>query len=511
MRVLMVASENDALAGFKVGGIGDVVRDVPNALCQQNVSVDVVVPDYFDAHRRLDTQWIMSLFVGFRGRPEQVELYRITEQESGKPQQWLLVHPLFSAQHSVYSDDPGSRPFATDANKYALFCIAVCEWLVSAPEYQPSVLHLHDWHAATVASLIAFDAKYHSLSKLRSVYTVHNIALQGIRPLKGDESSFEAWFPNVGYDGRLLCDPRYVDCYNPVAAAIHHCDKLHLVSPTYADEVLLASDHDNGVFGGEGLEGLLAQYRDKIVGILNGCEYPEPVVSSEFSIPSFLQKTSKLIRLWMSKSAVMPTVQYLADKTAQAWLASSPEGPMLTSIGRLTDQKVLILRQSLGEGTVLDQLLTSLRQRNATFVLMGSGDSQIEFELMQHMARHSNFLFINGYDQGLSDELYELGDVFLMPSSFEPCGISQMLALRAGQPCIAHSVGGLKDTIVDGYNGFLFNGDNLQQQAQNMLSAVDRALDAMDSDKWQKMQSNSINSRFLWSESMLQYIEQLYT
>lgn len=509
MRVLMVASENDALSGFKVGGIGDVLRDVPLALSQKEVDVDVVVPDYFEIHHQLGAQWVSSLFVGFRGRPEQVELYCIPQEDKQQPRQWLLVHPLFSEHRSVYSDDPDDRPFATDANKYALFSVAVCEWLLQGG-LQLSVLHLHDWHAATVTTLIESDPKYRSLGDIHTVYTVHNIALQGLRPFKGDHSSFEEWFPTLSYDGQKLCDPRYPDCYNPVAAAINLCDKLHLVSPTYAQEVLLASDQANGYFGGEGLEGILANQQQKIVGILNGCEYDANAQNDEIGLKDFLLKTRSLVARWMAKSAVMPTVQYLADQQLIRWLEALPTGPMLTSIGRLTDQKVLMLRHVDGKHTALDKLLQTLKSSNAVFVMMGSGDSTIEFEFMQHMSRHDNFLFINGYEPSLSDDLYALGDMFLMPSSFEPCGISQMMALRAGQPCIVHSVGGLRDTVVDGYNGLLFSGENVQQQATEMLNTVSRALSLHSTKRWDNMVKHALDSRFYWADSMDRYLDELY-
>lgn len=508
MRVLMVASENDALPGFKVGGIGDVLRDVPKALVLQGVDVDVVVPDYFDLHRTGNAEWIMSLFVGFCGRPEQVELFKLPSEKTGEATQWLLSHPLFSQHGSVYCDDDHDRPFATDANKYALFSVAVCEWLTKMPQ-KPDVLHLHDWHAATIASLIEFDQKYQLLMNLRTVYTVHNIALQGIRPFKGDASSFEHWFPNIGYNGQVLCDPRYPDCYNPVAAAINLCDKLHLVSPTYAEEVLRPSNIAEGYFGGEGLEALLNQHRGKIVGILNGCEYAERH-SASVNHTNFLQETDYHIIQWMAKSPVVKTSQYLAHRRALAWLEELPTGPMMTSIGRLTDQKALLLKQRDSNGTALDRILRLLEKSKASLVMMGSGDANLEFEITQHMARHDNFLFINGYNPKLSDDLYDLGDMFLMPSSFEPCGISQMMALRAGQPCIVHGVGGLKDTIVDGYNGFIFNGENLAHQADEMVLCVERALQTFNTPTWDNMVRHALDSRFLWSDSMKRYMDELY-
>src|SRR6056300_946863 len=133
---------------------------------------------------------------------------------------------------------------------------------------------------------------------------------------------------------------------------------------------------------------------------------------------------------------------------------------LFTSVGRLTDQKVLLLRQTMHNGkSLLDNLLLQIKGR-ARLVLLGSGDPLLEQFLLEVAGRHSNFIFLRGFSIGLSECLYRAGDLFLMPSSFEPCGISQMLAMRAGQPCLVHAVGGLLDTVTDGSDGFVFSGDN---------------------------------------------------
>jgi len=187
-------------------------------------------------------------------------------------------------------------------------------------------------------------------------------------------------------------------------------------------------------------------------------------------------------------------------------------GPLVTSIGRLTDQKVLLLRKNIGHKDTFSELLNHLDTKNGRMIILGSGDKQIELEFTQLMAKHDNFLFLNGYGHELSEDLYLLGDLFLMPSSFEPCGISQMLALRAGQPCLVHSVGGLKDTIKHLDNGFCFNGESITEQQENLMSTFKQSLNIniSNSSQWQNIVTKAKQARFNWQDSAKSYIADLY-
>ena len=129
-----------------------------------------------------------------------------------------------------------------------------------------------------------------------------------------------------------------------------------------------------------------------------------------------------------------------------------------------------------------------------------------------HPNRISNLVFLNGYGDQLSEQIYQLGDLFLMPSSYEPCGISQMLAMRAGQPCVAHAIGGLMDTITDSKNGFTFKGDNLIEQGKQLLQTVDKAITLFEKSpkRWQAISKAATNSRFEWRTIAQQYSEDLY-
>ena len=535
MKILMVAAENDALPGAKVGGIGDVVRDIPIALAEAGHEVSVVIPGYGALSTLKDAQFMGRLNVTYAGHLEAVDIYKIkfqngndsTSENGGEVTQWVLEHPLFAAGGigKVYCDDPGDRPFATDASKFALFCAAVATGVVEMEFGDIDILHLHDWHAAMVAVLRAYDAKFASLRSIHTVYTIHNLALQGVRPFSGDESSMDHWFRGMTYQGAAICDPAYPQCFNPMRAGINLCDRVHAVSVNYANEIVQPSDHYRGYYGGEGLEQDLrrAKSEGRLQGILNGCEYPQSVQDKKaLPLSELLLLIEDELLKWVSKSPSVQSAHFIAMSRLRRLLAKSDKqlkkdvGIVLTSIGRITSQKVRLFEQRMDDGRcALSHFLDKLDEKTegkGLFILLGSGDKQLEGFLTEVAAKHSNLLYLQGYSQSLSDNLYPVGDLFIMPSSFEPCGISQMLAMRSGQPCLAHGVGGLSDTIAHEDNGFIFKGSDPLNQAEQMLVKFEDALNIFHFDelKWQGIAGRAFESRFLWSDAAAHYVNKLY-
>jgi starch synthase len=156
---------------------------------------------------------------------------------------------------------------------------------------------------------------------------------------------------------------------------------------------------------------------------------------------------------------------------------------------------------------ILNQL-----EEGELFIMLGSGDPDAEAALTRISALHPNFLFLKGYANDLPELLYAAGDLFLMPSNFEPCGISQMLAMRAGQACVVHGVGGLKDTVEHLHNGFVFNASSPTEQAHNFVTTVKDALALKNSDsqQWKTIKKNAQDTRFDWEKSAQTYSHDLY-
>ena len=498
----MVAAENGRIPGGKVGGVGDVIRDLPIALANLGWKIRVITPSYGRFHLLEGAIRIRRFEVHFGGTILFAEAWQLEPTEPGV-ELLVIAHDLLDPEGDglIYHQDEDFQPFATDASKFAFFNAAVAALVEVDPE-PPQLLHLHDWHTGLLPALRAAAPKTAILRRVRMVFTIHNLAYQGIRPLQGHASSLGAWFPDSALPVEDLLDPRYPDCVNFMASGIRLADRLNTVSPSYAQEITRASDPAAGFVGGEGLEGelLKAAASNRLKGILNGCMYDgieTPAISWQ-ELQSGLGQFRNLI------AAKVP---------ALAWLKSNARPRhLLTSVGRLVAQKMSLFLQPVpGFDSALEAVLDHLGE-GGLLILLGSGEPGLERRVAQIAAKHAGLLFIRGYAESLSDVLYSSGDLFLMPSSFEPCGISQMLAMRAGQPCVVHGVGGLRDTVTDGVNGFVFTADTSFAQAGAFVACVQRALAlrVQDDAAWQKLRKNAAAERFSWTRAAKAYIEELY-
>jgi starch synthase len=515
MHIAMIASENGALPGGKVGGIGDVIRDVPRELAARGHEVTVVNPGYQFLSRLPGARLINTLSVDFASSLERIAILEV--EMPGQPQgvrMVLLDHPLFGSagEASIYHHD-AHEPFATDARTFALFCHALCLAFVSGALPRPDVLHLHDWHAAMLLVLRRSHPGYRPLQSVPCVFTIHNLSLQGIRPMSGSWSSPAVWFPTLKLPLQDVLDPRYPDCLNLMRAGIRLADRVHVVSPTYAREIQLPSDPEHGLVRGEGLEADLqkAAEQGRLFGILNGCEYPggrqRPVAHRQF-----IEAATAVLDEWTDSKLWIKGAMFRALQRLLLWNTRTRKPPMVVaSVGRLTAQKVRLLAVPDASGRpALEVMLEQLD--NGLMVILGSGDERYERFLLEVMERHDNFLFLNGFSESMADVVYRYCDLFLMPSSFEPCGISQMLAMRAGTPCLVHKVGGLADTVRHLDNGFCFEGDNLKQQVEGLMETFSEALQVRSSrlPVWNAICRNAEATRYSWEGVIREYEDKLY-
>ena len=531
--IVLVAAENGALTGGKVGGVGDVIEHLPPALARHGCQVTVITPSYGTLHHAPGARQRTAFEVPFAGDTLEVKLFQVpTELPNKSIRHWVLHHNEFSAAgrgviYSGHDDDP----FATDARKFALFSQATAELLIDDPEQQPTALHLHDWHTAFMLLLRAADPRYAALQSVHCVYSVHNLALQGIRPFTEGQASLQTWYPELDlHAAQVAADPRWPQCVNPMLAGIVLADQVHTVSPRYATEVTQPSDPEiRGFSGGEGLHEAMqhAKADGRLHGILNGCDYPNPSQRAERArnlsgskrgaIPEirqwsdFLAACHRELSRWAAQKPVLRSSHFVASQQLHD-LAERPIARLLTSVTRVTDQKVKLLLQSCSNGrSALDNLLDVLGD-DGLYVLLGSGQGDYEHALTRVAAERDNFLFLNGYSDVLATALYSRGDLFVMPSSFEPCGISQMIAMRHGQPCLVHGVGGLRDTVTHGKTGFVFGGENRIEQADNFVKT---ALDALtfqrgQPERWHAIRTAAAAERFTWERAAKEYKSLLY-
>ena len=300
MRVLHIAAENGGIRGGRVGGIGDVVRDAVDEvvrLPQYSCDALTVIPSYNCLHRLPNAELRETFEYRFYGREHECQLHKVTGIRSHARVSHYVLHynETGNQQHSstspvIYRPDPPDQPFATDAARFAQFAAATVEAIHQGLFGDLSVIHLHDWHAAFVLFLLRFGHVPKQLSQIRTVYTIHNLTPQGLRPFRDHESSLEAWYPDVQYEPEELCDPDYQDCINPVAVGVRFADAVHAVSPTYAEEILRSNvpernSSECSFYGGEGLECDLqrANRESRLFGILNGACYDNCVTDSRNS------------------------------------------------------------------------------------------------------------------------------------------------------------------------------------------------------------------------------------
>lgn len=505
---LFVASENDAIKDCKVGGVGDVIRDVPRQISERGDRVHVVVPSYSRLHTH--GKLINQLDFELRGQDYTAYLYEVPAKEKHvNISHYVIHHPEIEAGNigGIYHHDP--EPFFTDVVKYTIFCTAVAQAIKQGLFGKLDIIHLHDWHSSLLLFLKKFHPEYSALKKSRFVYCIHNLALQGIRPFENSYSSLKTWFPKIDFNQDELRDPRYPECFNLMALGIRFADAVHTVSPSYKKDVMLPSEAPEFI-GGEGLEKDLkkADKDGRFYGILNGSNYHD---LKEVKKNRLFPNIATTIFKQLQKENDRHKAEFLAHTGEKIvpFLKKKPKF-ICASVARLTEQKFYFFKRSPES---LLQILTKLEEVGGIYVLLGTGAHDYEELLMDISYRRENFIFINTQCEEVVNSIYRDSDLYFMPSLFEPCGISQMLAMRHGQPCLVHHTGGLKDTVQHVHTGFTFDGKTYDEKVYNMVESFKEALHFFQNEKstWKQIQINARKMRFTWKKSVDQYYKLLYT
>ncbi|MBC6418085.1 MAG: glycogen synthase GlgA [Prochloron sp. SP5CPC1] len=449
MKILFVATEAAPLA--KVGGMGDVVGVLPKVLRQLGHDVRIFMPYYGFLPEKVAVPgkpvWSGSAML------QDFEVYETVLPGTGVPL-YLFGHSAFAPKRVYLGDDEDWR-FTFFANGAALFC-----W-----EYwQPQIVHCHDWHAGMTSVWL------HQTPDIKTVFTIHNLAYQG---------------PWRGYLEQITWCPDYMKSNNTMAGAIELSDRVNTVSPTYAKQIQTMEY-------GENLEDLLASVGDKIVGIVNGMD-----------LDSYNPATDQHIAQTFTPATLEQRKVNKRKLQQEVGLPINSDVFVIGMVSRLVEQK--------GIDLVLEVLPHYLQCTDAQVVVLGTGEKKYEKGLAQMATLFPDSMSVKlKYNEGLGRRIYSGGDAFLMPSKFEPCGISQMMAMRYGCVPIVRHTGGLVDTVTD-YNPNTRNGTGFCFDRYNSLelfAAMVRTRESFrDQDKWQQLQKRDMAQDFSWEKSAQEYIK----
>ena len=460
MNVLLAAGEVAPLA--KTGGLADVAGSLPKALKQRGVDVRVVMPKYrgVDEQAESPPQHIADATLPLGAEAVPVGIWQTTISDGQVP--------VYLIQHDDYYDRDGLFGHPDDLQRFTLFSRAVVA-LPALVGWAPDVVHCHDWHTGIVP---VYLKRLTVGARPATAFTIHNLAYQGTFP--------KSAAPVLGVvpDTPAFCDLDMDDSLNFMKAGIVAADRLNTVSERYAVEIQTPEF-------GCGLEGVLQARGDALGGILNGIDYDTWNPRTDSDIAAHFGPDD------LSGKA-------LCKQALQTEMRMPPRDvPVIGVVSRLAAQKGLDIIEA-----VVDELLAA----DVQFVLLGTGELHYHrlFEDIAERLPGKTGIRL-GYDAALARRIYAGCDLFLIPSHYEPCGLTQMIGLAYGTIPIVRATGGLADTISERGpqgNGFVF----FEYSPDALLGAVDRALAAFrDPQRWGALVRNAFASDFSWDQSAEQY------
>jgi starch synthase len=470
MEILFVASE--VAPWSKTGGLGDVAGALPRALAARGHSVAVVTPRYGSIDPR--QAGLVRDKRALRVRGEAVPLW---VKKAGATFVFVENERLFGSRRGLYAD--GGRDYADNAERFTFLCRAALA-LPGALRMRPRVVHANDWQAGLVPFLLRHEhAEDPALAGARTVFTVHNLAYQGVFP--------KEVIPHLGLPWAVFRHEamEFFDQLSFMKAGLTFADALTTVSPTFAREIVTPE-------GGFGLDAVLRQRRADLHGILNGIDMAQWDPATDPNLPAHY-----------SARSLGGKARCKAALQRELGLPVRSDLPLLVMVSRLAEQKGLDL---------VVASLADLLARDVQFAVLGSGERRFEEALAAASRDRPDRVAARlGFDEGLAHRMEAGGDAFLMPSRFEPCGLNQMYSLRYGTVPVVRAVGGLEDTVedYDGWNrgtGFKFR----DYAPAALLLAARRALDTWrDRRAWRGLVSRGMAQDFSWDRSARRY-EELY-
>ena len=470
-KVLYISSE--AFPLVKTGGLGDVAGSLPSALLKKSQDVRLLLPAYPEVLYKITKNKIIAESSYYNQPVKIIE----TRLPGSNVIVWLVDCPtIFNRPGGPYTDDHG-RAWHDNALRFAIFCHAAVDISLNklTPDWQPDVVHCNDWQSGLVPALLSLHTK-----RPATIFTIHNLAYQGVF----DQQTFadlhlpnELWHMNgLEFHGQLSF----------IKGGLAYADKITTVSPSYADEILQPEY-------GYGLDGLLKSRSKHLSGILNGIDEKHWNPGTDHHLKQKYNRRS-LDKKSVNKTELQKKLSLPVDASI----------PMIGMISRLVEQKGL---------DIILQSLPTLLTIPVQLVILGTGETHYEILLAEWAQKYPDRLKVNiGYNESLAHRIEAASDIYLMPSTFEPCGLNQLYSLRYGTLPIVTPVGGLADTVTDASEKNIDNGTAngfvlKEQSAAALLVAIKHALTLYQKPAiWRQLQTNAMSGDFSWETSAEHYI-----
>jgi starch synthase len=476
LKVLFLSSEVMPFA--KTGGLADVAGSLPVALKRAGVDVRLVIPFYrlIKEESYKNQLIIKDIEIPFGATTLKANIFETFMVEDIHV--YLVEREDMFERPNLYGNSKGD--YYDNLERFSFFSHAALK-ISQTIGFSPDVVHCHDWQTGLVPALLKGPYKTsNGLSKASSVFTIHNMGYQGI--FNSEKLAM------TGLSGPLYFHPEGLEYWGNISllkAGIVYSDAITTVSPTYAEEIM---SHEYGL----GMEGVLLGRQKAMHGILNGVDYNEWDPAKDPHISARYSRKALSGKMKCKKELLMET----------ALDPSLIEKPLIGMISRLDKQKGL---------DILMPVLEDVLKLDACMILLGSGDEQIEMALRKTADRNPGRMAIfTGFNDPLAHRIMAGADIFLIPSRYEPCGLTQMYALKYGTVPVVRATGGLNDTI-EQYDNQKMKGNGFKFVPYDSIALLDAIKLAVrcykDKIAWKRLMANGMKSDFSWDRSAERYLD----
>lgn len=479
MKILITASECAPLV--KVGGIADVIGSLPIALKDLGADIKVVLPFYqpleqYLTENKIDVSHILTTTVKYDSTAYEIQVHE-TKLPDSDVVVYLIKDQKFISNGGVYFSPETMASPEDELERFAFFSKCIADLFAYPNEiFTPDVIHCNDWHTGMVPQIIQELKQISNNTKVRTVFTIHNLAYQGfsktdVAEKLGIDLEHNQTVKWDAEDGNLAF----------ILQGIVGADYVTTVSEKYAQEIQTEEF-------GEGLHDILKSREGRLLGVLNGISYEMFNPQNDKHLTTNFSTTDYKNGKASNKAALQEEIG----------LEVNPNKPLLGVISRLAYQKGLDL---------VSESIEKIIGMDYQVVVLGTGDPQLESKFEEYNSNtkiNKDYKGLITFSEGMARKIYAASDMFLIPSRYEPSGLTQMIAMKYGSIPVVRATGGLYDTVHNMETGFTYDDFSIPA----MLKALENAFNIYSNqpDKWHQLSLNCMNKDFSWTQSAKKYV-----